>query len=76
MTTAGGWGVVTADAIAGPATSSCCRCPTTCATRSTQQLPPRWSRNNPIDLAGGETQRHDPDGARADRRATPTSTPS
>ena len=41
---------------ARPPTSSCSCCPTTCATRSTELLPPRWSRNNPVDCAGGETR--------------------
>ena len=46
MTTAGGWGVVTSDAI----------------TRDGQlklidtKLPPRWSKGNPVDCAGGETR--------------------
>ena len=36
--------------------SSCWPCPTTCGPRSTRSCPPRWSRNNPIDLAGAETR--------------------
>ena len=36
--------------------SSCSRSPTTCAPQIDERLPPRWSRNNPIDLAGGETR--------------------
>ena len=37
--------------------TSCSRhCPTTCAASIDTKLPPRWSRNNPIDLAGGETR--------------------
>ena len=55
-TTAGGWGVVTADAITAERTSCCWRCPTTCATAIDAKLPPRWSRNNPVDCAGGETR--------------------
>ena len=46
------------------------RCPTTCAAALDAELPPRWSRNNPIDLAGGETKDTIPDGAR-DRRPPP-----
>ena len=42
-------------------TCSCWRCPTTCATRSIDLLPPRWSRNNPVDCAGGETRDTIPD---------------
>ena len=34
----------------------CWRCPTTCGPPSTRLLPPRWSRNNPVDCAGGETR--------------------
>ena len=33
------------------------------------QLPPRWSRNNPVDCAGGETRDTIPTVLRADRRA-------
>ena len=47
--------------------SSSRRCPTTCSPRSTSTSPPRWSRNNPIDLAGGETRDTIPHGARARR---------
>jgi acetyltransferase len=55
ITTAGGWGVVTADAI----TSSELQLiplPDDLRDAIDQKLPPRWSRNNPIDLAGGETR--------------------
>jgi acetyltransferase len=55
VTTAGGWGVVTADAI----TRSELRLaplPDDLRARIDEKLPPRWSRNNPIDLAGGETR--------------------
>ena len=38
------------------ASSSSRRCPTTSCAAIDEQLPPRWSRNNPIDLAGGETR--------------------
>ncbi len=55
MTTAGGWGVVTADAI----TSSeleLTTLPDDLLAEIDRHLPPRWSRNNPVDLAGGETR--------------------
>ena len=41
-----------------------------------EKLPPRWSRNNPVDLAGGETRDTIPEVLDAGRRATPRSTPS
>ena len=55
VTTAGGWGVVTADAVM---TSAVKLAPLPDDLRSAidGKLPPRWSRNNPIDLAGGETR--------------------
>lgn len=55
VTTAGGWGVVTADAIS---TTSLRLAPLADDLRASldEELPPRWSRNNPIDLAGGETR--------------------
>ena len=33
-----------------------CRCPTTCAPRSTRSSRPAGAANNPVDLAGGETR--------------------
>jgi acetyltransferase len=55
LTTAGGWGVVTADAIAQTELELA---PLRDDLRAAidAKLPPRWSRNNPIDLAGGETR--------------------
>ncbi len=55
LTTAGGWGVVTADAIAR---SSLELVPLPEGLRAAldEKLPPRWSRNNPVDLAGAETR--------------------
>ena len=55
LTTAGGWGVVTADAVAR---TSLRLLPLPDDLRATidEKLPPRWSRNNPIDLAGAETR--------------------
>ncbi|QXC62051.1 acetate--CoA ligase family protein [Aquihabitans sp. G128] len=55
MTTAGGWGVVTADAI----TSSdleLLTLPEDLLALIDAKLPPRWSKGNPVDLAGGETR--------------------
>jgi acyl-CoA synthetase (NDP forming) len=55
LTTAGGWGVVAADAITR---SSLELAPLPDDLRSAidELLPPRWSRSNPVDLAGGETR--------------------
>src|SRR5690606_9505225 len=55
MTTAGGWGVVTADAIS---TSSLelLQLPEDLLAQIDTKLPPRCSRNNPVDMAGGETR--------------------
>lgn len=55
VTTAGGWGVVTADAIARSALELVALSDDLRA-EIDAKLPPRWSRNNPIDLAGGETR--------------------
>jgi acetyltransferase len=55
MTTAGGWGVVTADAIAGTSLELVALPDDLKAVIDTK-LPPRWSRNNPVDLAAGETR--------------------
>jgi acetyltransferase len=55
VTTAGGWGVVTADAIAGTSLELA-NLPDDLVAALDAELPPRWSRNNPIDLAGGETK--------------------
>jgi acyl-CoA synthetase (NDP forming) len=55
ITTAGGWGVVTADALARTKLSLM-RLPDDLLTKIDTQLPPRWSRGNPIDMAGGETR--------------------
>jgi acyl-CoA synthetase (NDP forming) len=55
VTTAGGWGVVTADAIAAT-DLELLALPEDLVTALDAELPPRWSRNNPIDLAGGETK--------------------
>jgi acetyltransferase len=55
VSTAGGWGVVTADAIAGTRLELTAL-PDDLLAALDAELPPRWSRNNPIDLAGGETK--------------------
>ena len=55
-TTAGGWGVVTADAIARSSSLELLALPDDLRAEIDQHLPPRWSRNNPIDLAGSETR--------------------
>lgn len=55
VTTAGGWGVVTADAIAR-SELELVALPDDLRADIDAKLPPRWSRNNPIDLAGGETR--------------------
>jgi acetyltransferase len=55
LTTAGGWGVVTADAIAR-SSLDLTPLPDDLRTALDERLPPRWSRNNPVDLAGAETR--------------------
>ena len=53
LTTAGGWGVVTADAITSDLGLQLMALPDDLlATRSTPSCRPRWSRNNPVDCAG------------------------
>jgi acetyltransferase len=56
LTTAGGWGVVTADAIARTNSLDIAPLPDDLRAAIDEKLPPRWSRNNPIDFAGGETR--------------------
>lgn len=60
VTTAGGWGVLTADAIAA-AGLNLIELPDDLRSSLDAMLPPRWSRSNPIDLAGGETKDTIPD---------------
>lgn len=55
LTTAGGWGVVTADAISR-SELRLAPLPDDLRAAIDEKLPPRWSRNNPVDLAGGETR--------------------
>ena len=56
LTTVGGWGVVTADAIAQDGVLDLIELPDDLMIQLGDLLPPRWSRNNPIDCAGGETR--------------------
>jgi acyl-CoA synthetase (NDP forming) len=60
FTTAGGWGVLTADACAA-AGLDVIALPGDLRARIDEMLPSRWSRQNPIDLAGGETRDTIPD---------------
>ena len=56
LTTVGGWGVVTSDAIAKDGVLHLVSLPTDLTKALDELLSPRWSRNNPIDCAGGETR--------------------
>jgi acyl-CoA synthetase (NDP forming) len=60
VSTAGGWGVVTADALSQTDLSLLAMPDDLLADLDTK-LPPRWSRNNPVDMAGGETKDTIPD---------------
>jgi acetyltransferase len=53
VTTAGGWGVMAADALA-PSSLQLVPLPDDLRAAIDTKLPPRWSRANPIDMAGGE----------------------
>jgi acetyltransferase len=55
FTTAGGWGVLAADACAA-AGLELIALPEEVRAKIDSMVPARWSRNNPIDLAGGETR--------------------
>jgi acetyltransferase len=55
VTTAGGWGVVTADALS-QSSLDLITLPDDLRAAIDTELPPRWSRSNPIDMAGGETR--------------------
>jgi len=61
LTTAGGWGVVTSDAIARDGLLQLTALPDDLRDAIDAHLPPRWSRNNPVDCAGGETRDTIPD---------------
>jgi acetyltransferase len=56
LTTAGGWGVVTSDAIARDGRLQLMALPADLQAQIDTKLPPRWSRNNPVDCAGGEVR--------------------
>lgn len=60
VSTAGGWGVVTADAV-HRTDLELMAMPDGLCEQLDALLPPRWSRNNPVDLAGGETKDTVPD---------------
>jgi acetyltransferase len=55
FTTAGGWGVLAADACAANGLELVAL-PDDLKAKIDNVVPPRWSRNNPVDLAGGETR--------------------
>ena len=55
LTTAGGWGVLAADALAA-AGLELVTLPAEVKAAIDRLLPARWSRQNPVDLAGGETR--------------------
>jgi acyl-CoA synthetase (NDP forming) len=61
LTTAGGWGVVTSDAIHRESGLVLLALPDDLRDSIDTQLPPRWSRNNPVDCAGGEVRDTIPD---------------
>lgn len=56
LTTAGGWGVVTSDALARDGVLQLATLSTATMAALDALLPARWSRNNPVDCAGGETR--------------------
>ena len=56
LTTAGGWGVVTSDAIHRESGLVLMPLPDDLRAQIDTKLPPRWSRNNPVDCAGGEVR--------------------
>jgi acetyltransferase len=56
LTTAGGWGVMTSDAIARADGLKLITLPDDLMADIDTKLPARWSRNNPVDCAGGETR--------------------
>ena len=56
MTAAGGWGVIACDEIARTRGVTLVPLPDDLRDAIDAKLPPRWSRSNPVDLAGGETR--------------------
>ncbi|HEY1278633.1 MAG TPA: CoA-binding protein [Acidimicrobiales bacterium] len=61
VTTAGGWGVMTADALTTHRDLTLLPLPDDLRAAIDTELPPRWSRANPVDLAGAETRDTIPD---------------
>jgi acetyltransferase len=61
VTTAGGWGVMTADALTVHRELKLTPLPDDLEAAIDSKLPPRWSRANPVDLAGAETRDTIPD---------------
>lgn len=55
VTTVGGWGVAAVDAMAETRLTPV-PLPDDLMAAIDAKLPPRWSKNNPIDMAGGETR--------------------
>jgi acetyltransferase len=56
LTTAGGWGVVTSDALFQRPELELLALPDDLLAAIDTKLPPRWSKGNPVDCAGGETR--------------------
>ncbi len=56
LTTAGGWGVVTSDALMSTQELTLVELPEDLKAAIDEKLPPRWSKSNPVDCAGGETR--------------------
>lgn len=56
LTTAGGWGVVTSDALYQRPELELMALPDDLREAIDTKLPPRWSKGNPVDCAGGETR--------------------
>ena len=55
LSSAGGWGVIAADAVS-KSSLELIPLPADLEAAIDQLVPPRWSRSNPIDLAGGESR--------------------
>ena len=56
LTTIGGWGVVTSDTMHAEGELDLIKLPRDLESEISKLLPQRWSKNNPIDCAGGETR--------------------
>ena len=56
LTTVGGWGVVTSDVISNDNVLNLITLPQDLSEAISALLPDRWSHNNPVDCAGGETR--------------------